>query len=96
MLLKTNGRTKKRSFYPTMSMIISVLFEVLRKAVFYFQYDSLWKNLKVASNVGQTHDVYDQKGVSLKRRNAADCFQQDTGGEMRQVVPRFVPNLRSR
>jgi len=96
MLLKTNGRTKKRSFYPTMSMIISVLFEVLRKAVFYFQYDSLWKNLKVASNVGQTHDVYDQKGVSLKRRNAADCFQQDTGRKMRHVVPRFVPNPRSR
>jgi len=49
-------------------MIISVLFEVFRKAVFYFQYDSLWKTLKVALNVGRTHDVYDQKGVSLEKR----------------------------
>jgi len=81
MLLKTNGRTKNGSFYPTMLMIISLLFEVFRKAVFYFQYDSLWNNLKVALKVGRTHDVYDQKGVSLKSEKACSLFSIGYGQE---------------
>ena len=89
MLLKTNGRTKKRSFYPTMSMIISVLLKVLRKAVFYFQYDSLWKNLKVTSNVGRTHDVYDQKGVSLKREKCCRLFSTGYGQENEALCAAF-------
>jgi len=73
-----------------MSMIISVLLKVLRKAVFYFQYDSLWKNLKVTSNVGRTHDVYDQKGVSLKRGKCCRLFSTGYGQENEASCAAFL------
>jgi hypothetical protein len=74
MLLKTNGRTRNCYDYPTMSMIISWLFEILHKAIYYFQSDSLWKSLKSALNSHRTHDVYDRKGVNLKTRKTGSLF----------------------
>ena len=66
MLLITKDETKRRKGYPTMSMIISRLFENLFQAIYYFQHDSLWKSMAIASTSERTHDVYGQEGVSLK------------------------------
>ena len=66
MLLKTNGRTKSERGYPTMSMIMNALLEGLRRSAYYYQHDSLWKSLKIASRTAGTHDVYNQKRLSLK------------------------------
>jgi len=63
MLLKRNERARNGSDYPTIFMIISTLAANLAKSIFYFQYDSLWKKLKMAANWARTHDLYDQKGV---------------------------------
>jgi hypothetical protein len=63
MLLKRNGRTRNGGDHPTMFMIISELGANLAKAIFYFQYDSLWEKVEMAVNRARTHDVYDQKGV---------------------------------
>jgi hypothetical protein len=64
--LKTNGQAKERSDPPTMCLIINGLAGNLVKIIYFFQYHSLWKSLKIVPNTEQTHDVYDQKGVRLK------------------------------
>ena len=74
MLLKTIAMGKNVGRYPTISMIIRGLLANLRKAVYYFQYDSLWKSLKIGSNRELTHDVYDQKWFSVKMRKAGLLF----------------------
>ena len=74
MLLITKGPMRNNRDYPTMSMIIGGLFTNLCLAAFYFQQDSLWKIFKIASTTGRTHDVYDQKGFSLKMRTAWPIF----------------------
>ena len=55
-------------------MIINGLLTNLIRTVSCFQYDSLWKSLKIVSIPDRTHDVYDRKGVSLKRGKAALLF----------------------
>jgi hypothetical protein len=74
MLLKKKGRKEKKGDYPTMFLIISGLFKNLRKAISYFQYDSLWKSQKIASNTERSHDVHDRKGVSLNRGKDGHLF----------------------
>jgi hypothetical protein len=74
MLLKTNGKAKNGGDYPTMSMILNGLLLSLRKAVFCFQYDRLWKSWKILSSTERSHDVYDGKGVSLKIKKAGPLF----------------------
>ena len=66
MLLITKGNSKNERDYPTMSMITRELYATLCLAVFYFQQDTLCKSLQLALNSGPTHDVYEQKGFSLK------------------------------
>jgi hypothetical protein len=86
MLLKTNGRIEREAVYPTISMIIRRLFENLLKAIYYFQYDGLWKSLGIESNRDQTHDVYDRKWVSPKAKKFIHCFQQDTRRKIMDIV----------
>jgi len=74
MLLKTNGRAKNRGNHPTMSMIMNGLLLNLLKAIFYFQYDSLWKSWKTPSNTRRSHDLYDRNGVSLKMEKGGPLF----------------------
>jgi hypothetical protein len=69
-----------------MFMIISRLFENPFQATYYFQHDSLWKTMAFASTSDRTHDVYGQKGVSLKAGKPAHCFQHDTGEKMKDGV----------
>jgi hypothetical protein len=74
MLLKTIGTMRNVNGYPTMFMIIHGLISNLNKAVSCFQYDSLWKNLKIGLKAARTHDVYDQKWVSAKYRKSGLLF----------------------
>jgi hypothetical protein len=74
LLLKTIAMGKNVGRYPTISMIIHGLLANLREAIYYFQYDSLWKSLKIGSNRELTHDVYDQKWFNLKMRKAGLLF----------------------
>jgi len=74
MLLKIKERTRNGSDHPTMFMIISGLVANFAKAVFYFQYDSLWKKMKMAANRARTHDVCDQKGVSSQSGKSRPMF----------------------
>ena len=57
-----------------MFMIISELGANLAKAIFYFQYDSLWEKVEMAVNRARTHDVYDQKGVSSQSGKSRPMF----------------------
>jgi hypothetical protein len=50
MLLKTIGRIKNESLYPTISMIINRLLATLGDGISYFQHDSLWKSLGIESD----------------------------------------------
>ena len=88
-VVDNKGLDERRKGYPTMSMIISRLFENLFQAIYYFQHDSLWKSMAIASTSDRTHDVYGQKGVSLKAGKSAHCFQQDTGEKMKDGVLNF-------
>ena len=81
MLLKIKGWTKKGSAYPTMFMIISRLLANLAKTLSCFQYDSLWKSMKTASNRARTHDLYDQKGVRRKMGRSLSLFSIGYGQE---------------
>jgi hypothetical protein len=74
MLLKTIGGAKTGESYPTMSMIRNGLAGKLGKAIVYFQCDSLWKNLETFPLTELTHDVYDPKRVSIKRRKTRPLF----------------------
>ena len=74
MLLKTIDGAKNGGDYPTIFMIINGLLTNLIRTVSCFQYDSLWKSLKIVSIPDRTHDVYDRKWLRLKRGNAALLF----------------------
>jgi hypothetical protein len=66
MLLIINDKLRNNAYHPTMSMIVRGLFASLCRAIYYFQYDSLWRIMKIVSNTRRSHDVYDQKCFSLK------------------------------
>jgi len=89
MLLKTNCPAKSEKTYPTMCLIIRLLFEILLKAFYCFQYDSLWKIMEIPATRVRTHDVYDRKGVRIRTKKDGHCFQQDTGNKTKQVVQNF-------
>src|SRR6516165_2660000 len=73
-VIDNKGQVKKRKKYPTMPMITRELYVSLCLAVFYFHQDILWKSLQMALSSGPTHDVYDQKGFSLKIGKTALFF----------------------
>ena len=70
-----------------MFMIISELLANLTKAIFYFQHDSLWKSMELASNRAGTHDLYDQKGVRLKVRESCPLFSTRYGQHREAIGP---------
>jgi hypothetical protein len=74
MLLKTIGWIRKKGDYPTMFMIMNGLMPNPFKAISYFQYDSLWKSLQMASTLDRTHDVYDRKGVNREEGKSCPLF----------------------
>jgi len=82
ILLKTIGRIKNRGPYPTMFMIMNGFLAKLRKVISCFQYDTLWKSLKIPSGKERTHDVYDRKGIRRKVGKAGLLFQYNTGKKM--------------
>jgi hypothetical protein len=81
ILLRTIGRIRNRGPYPTMFMIMNGFLAKLRKVIPCFQYDRLWKSLKIPSSKERTHDVYDRKGIRRKVGKAGLLFSIQYGQE---------------
>jgi hypothetical protein len=87
MLLKKIDRAKNGERYATMLMIILGLLANLRRTVYCFQQDSLWKNLNGVPNPAGSHDVCERQGVRLKMGKTGVSFSIG----YRQKITEFAP-----